>query len=100
MCVLLRRKLESPIAERGSVSFGNLFHFVVVSQYKEVPLETSHFVHFIHDIFVDPIHNFLVTLKKKVLLEETEIFSSREVMRQQDPPPSVKESKHGRKSTG
>lgn len=59
--VPVKIKLKLPVAERGSVTFGNLFHFVVVGQNKQIPLETSHFIHFIHDIFVDPIHNFLVT---------------------------------------
>lgn len=39
--------------------FWNLFHFVIIGQNKQIALKTTHFIHFIHDIFVDPIHDFL-----------------------------------------
>lgn len=51
--------LYSPVTQWSTAPFGNLFHLIIIGQNKQVSLETTHFIHFIHDVFVDPIHDFL-----------------------------------------
>ena len=58
-----KESLYAPITQRSTVPFWNLFHFVIIGQNKQIALKTAHFIHFIHDIFVDSIHDFLKIYK-------------------------------------